>query len=186
MSEPIKVLYNSGVMTVSPDGKAVSFTANPIYDIIKALSRECRFGGHTNRFVSVLEHSINCADKVYELTEDPLQALQAAFHEVGEGLGLRDVNSGLKHAFAKPLVKLEHVIMKAVFELIKVPYPLSETVIDVDHKMALAEGLLLLPSAYEIMKPNDPHYSLYIHGYSPEQAEEAFYATNAKYRGMVK
>lgn len=65
-------------------------------DICHGLKNLCRFGGHTNRFYSVLEHTINCyheaVSRGYEFNELKVVYL----HDFSESLGLSDIPSPVK------------------------------------------------------------------------------------------
>ncbi len=62
-----------------------------IGDIAHALSRICRFTGHTSRFYSVAEHSFYCS----KLVDDVELKLEALLHDAHEAY-INDISSPLK------------------------------------------------------------------------------------------
>jgi len=71
-----------------------------IYDCLIPLSNICRFGGHTNTFYSVLNHSLECYKfLVNEGVEDELVLLHALIHDFTEafcGDMVKPLKIGLK------------------------------------------------------------------------------------------
>lgn len=66
-----------------------------IEDVAHGLSNICRFGGHTDPFFSVAQHSTNVALRVLEKTGSALQALVGLLHD-GHEAYIGDVPTPLK------------------------------------------------------------------------------------------
>lgn len=170
-----EVAYADGVYKLHSNG-VVEFPVPPLDSIVKALARECRFGGHTFKFYSVAEHSVNCAGRVWEISKDPIQALQALWHECAEGLGFRDINGPLKHGYGKRLSKAENYVIKTVFtDYLRLPYPYSELVKGVDLEYAAVEGVTLVPRAAAAFKQIDPGWRVRFECWDFGTAEQRFW-----------
>lgn len=63
------------------DFMAQGIEAIDIWDIASALSNECRFGGHCNKFYSVAEHCCHVYDQVLRETKDRAVRLYALLHD---------------------------------------------------------------------------------------------------------
>lgn len=67
------------------------------WSIAKALSKLCRYNGHTRRFYSVAEHTILMADYVEKVLKlGPRECLTALHHDDSEGLVLGDLPRPVK------------------------------------------------------------------------------------------
>lgn len=71
----------------------------PIEEIAQAISRACRFNGHTANFYSVAEHSVHVSREVQRLGFGPRTALAALLHD-GEEAYTGDVVRPLKEYLA--------------------------------------------------------------------------------------
>jgi hypothetical protein len=68
-----------------------------IYDIAHALSMQCRYSGHGERFYSVAEHSVLVAREVLDNTGSKSEALASLLHDAPEALsGFGDIASPVK------------------------------------------------------------------------------------------
>jgi hypothetical protein len=55
-----------------------------VTDIARALSNQCRLGGHCRVFYSVAQHAPLASDLMLERTEDPTDSLWAVLHDASE------------------------------------------------------------------------------------------------------
>lgn len=180
----VKVLYHAGVMSLYPDGR-VEFSSDPRDSIIRSLSRECRWGGHTDSFLSVAEHSINVANRVYAVTENAFFALQGLWHDCAEGLGVRDIASELKHVWGKKLGKASDHITEHVFGILGLPYPPDPIVKTVDTEYGIIEGAALVPS-FSMRDKQMPNYNHRLSCWSPDKAESEFRKCHRHFLSILK
>ncbi len=179
----IPLLYSTGVCWLYDNGK-VEFEGGDVLEaIIRANSREGRFGNHTRRFFSVNEHAINLAARIYRETGDVIQALQALWHEADEGLGVRDINSLLKKSWGKRIIKAADHLRAAVFGLLKLPPELSDLIHQYDSEAAWSEGHALLESAGMVEWPVKGEPGIF-RCWTPEQAESEFIAAHKRYTAI--
>lgn len=106
-----------------------------IDDIALHLSRICRFGGATKRFLSVAEHCILCSQIVPEEF-----ALEALLHDAAEAY-IGDLIRPLKYLpmFGDIYLKVEAGIEKSVAERFKLQYPWPAWVKSADEAVLGAE-----------------------------------------------
>lgn len=140
-----------------------------IDDIAHSLSLQCRFSGHTSRFYSVAEHSINVAS---ELADEGLEIqLQGLLHDASEAY-LLDVPSPVKQ-YLGGYKEMEEKLMRAIFTKFGVKWPMSIMVKEADHVMLKREAKVLIPSQgaswvddfptiWETDRPIDAHQPPYI------------------------
>lgn len=77
-------------------------------DIAIGLSRQCRFGGHTKKFYSVAEHSMQCLEMaLFEYNHLPYLPLKVLLHDAHEFI-LGDVPTPLK----KLLTEYEYIAQR--------------------------------------------------------------------------
>lgn len=98
-----------------------------IEDIAHALSNLCRFNGHTAKFYSVAQHSLD----VMELTRDE-HKLTALLHDASEAY-LVDVPSPIK-ALLPEYKAIEDKIMRVIAQKFGITYPLPEIVHQADKE----------------------------------------------------
>lgn len=108
-----------------------------IDDIAHSLSRQCRFSGHTSKFYSVAEHSIN----VSLLSTNKLEGL---LHDASEAY-LLDIPSPIKQ-YLTNYKEIEHKVMCAIADKFGFWYPLPPDIKDADHAQLKTEAKHLLPS----------------------------------------
>jgi uncharacterized protein len=103
-----------------------------IEDIAHALSMQCRFAGHCQRFYSVAEHSVLLARYV-----SPPNKLWALLHDASEAY-LVDVPSPVK-----PLLigyaQAEHMLQKAIARTFGLPVEIPQEVHDADKRIVVDE-----------------------------------------------
>ena len=104
-----------------------------IEDIAHSLSNLCRFGGHTQSFYSVAQHSVLCAD----LVKGKENKLTALLHDASEAY-LIDVPSPLKKHLPD-YQKIEKNMMKVISKKFGIKYPFSKDIKKADEKMLKVE-----------------------------------------------
>lgn len=140
-----------------------------VEDIAQALSKQCRFAGHINKFYSVAEHSLY----VSYLAKNPLEGL---LHDASEAY-LVDMPSPIK-AELPEYRKVEEGIMGVVAKKWGFEWPMSADTHDCDRVMLIEEATHLLNNCDWI---NDPRYQpkerrhgILPVGLSPDAAYAAF------------
>ena len=125
-----------------------------IEDIAHGLSMKCRFGGHTKRFYSSAEHSVNvgmlCA---------PPHAFAGLMHDASDGY-LPDVPTPLKKRMPE-FIEAEHNLMKIIAKKFDFEWPLHPEVKQCDF--------ITLKHEWETAVLHTDHFALL-----PEDAEKTF------------
>lgn len=162
-----------------------------IEDIAHALSNTCRFTGHVNRFYSVAEHSVRCAELVR-----PELRLHALLHDAAEAY-LTDVPRPLKKQLwivewmnteycstSTPMATLsfkeaEDRILAQIFEKFGLELPLPPEVKWADETMLLTEARDLMGHGTEDWEVSSGAKPLYenVVPMTPEAACAAFLST---------
>lgn len=96
-----------------------------IMDITHALSRICRFNGHSMRFLSVAEHSVNVCNKM-----PPELKLQGLLHDASEAY-LMDIPTPIKkqlHGY----YEAEDNLMKMIADKFGFEYPFNDILKEAD------------------------------------------------------
>lgn len=140
---------NPAILTAS--GRYFDFTkpapsAIALNDIATALSRICRFTGHTTKFYSVAQHSVLVSHAVPEQ-----YALQGLMHDASEAY-LGDVSSPLKQLLPD-YRDIEHRVEQAIRERYHLPATLDESV-------KFADLRLLVTERRDLMPPPAPYYGV--------------------------
>lgn len=139
-----------------------------IDDIAHALSNLCRFGGHSNEFYSVAQHSVICALCVSE----PFKR-HALLHDASEAY-LVDIPRPIKSIFPK-YKRIEKNLQNFIFRRFDLNKDIPEEVHIVDRRLCISEAheLGLMPekwSGCEYLKPININLS----PMKPHEAKEAF------------
>ncbi len=135
------LLGRSGRYFDLADPKPDQFT---IEDIALALSNICRFGGHTPKFYSVAEHSINCSKAANR--EGHCDYVQAAclMHDATEAF-IGDMVKPLK-IMMPGYQELEARIMIVIGEKWGIDFVAAHEVVDeIDRSMLIAERRAIMP-----------------------------------------
>lgn len=146
-------------------------------DIAAALSKLCRFGGHSVRFYSVAEHLVHCASKAPKGFELP-----ALLHDASEAY-LSDVIRPIKKHLTNYL-EIEATLERAIAERFGLPWPmprevkaLDEAIIQDEKAQACAPSPPLQWASWD----NDtPALGVTLRFWTPAQAQYEF--TTAFYR----
>lgn len=148
-----------------------------IDDIAHALSHICRFGGHTEKFFSVAQHSILVADHVMRRGASPSIALQALLHDASEAY-TGDVSRPLKLVLGEPFEMVEKRLMQAILHRFEAPpLPLYPVVKEVDDLMLAVEKRLFQPAGPNWEAWNLPYEEakdIYIEPLHPQFARHEF------------
>lgn len=112
-------------------------------DIANALSKICRFAGHTKQFYSVAQHSMHVASLVSYLGGTKEEILQALLHDAPEAYVV-DVPTPLKRLLGSAYDFTEMKVWHAISDLFGVSRELSNLVHHADKLMVSVEAEQLL------------------------------------------
>lgn len=112
-----------------------------IEDIAHALSVICRFGGHTQEFYSVAQHSCLVADLVATKTQDKLTLLTALLHDAAEAYTGDVIRPIKKHQ--PELVRIEDAVMFAIAQRFWL------------HRRPICDGHVVIKWADEVILNNE-------------------------------
>jgi uncharacterized protein len=148
-----------------------------IHDVAAALSKLCRFTGHTTRFYSVAEHSVWVSRIVR-----PSLALEGLLHDAPEAF-IGDVAAPLK-ALLPDYRALEARITAAVHHRFDLPAVLSPEVKIADRSMLVVEQAQAMRNADVWVSTADvPHPDVLLQFWSPEEAQRRFLERFAEISG---
>ena len=154
------------------DGQFFDYNNPEKYDydietIAHSLSNLCRYGGHSNRFYSVAEHSILVSEVV-----PPELALCGLLHDASEAF-VGDMPSPLK-AMCKSYRTIEERVQKSIADKFGLPYPFPHEVHVADKMLYKAEREQIAPVQDNIWYTDIPAADVYIRGYVPNKAAKLF------------
>jgi len=112
-------------------------------DIVHALTKVCRFNGHTKSFYSVAQHSILVAALVHRWGGTHVEVLQGLLHDATEAY-ISDLNTPAKRLIGEAYTNLEERIWYAIADRYGLPHELSPLVKKADHYMLCYEAEHLL------------------------------------------
>lgn len=148
-----------------------------IEDIAHALSQQCRYAGHTQRFYSVAEHSVRVANLC-----SPVNKPSGLMHDAPEAY-ITDLPRPLKRlpSIAPVYRAIEEIMERAIFTKFNLPLHLPEEVLMFDNEILKVE----IPEIYlhpEMASPNcmDDHGKTSVEigfkdwGWTPIYAEAMF------------
>lgn len=104
-------------------------------DIAHALAMKCRYGGHTDVFYSVAEHSVRLSEALE--AENPAAPaailMQGLMHDAAEAY-LVDLPRPIKPEFPR-FLEIEATVERAVFERFHLQYPWPDVVNEFDRRI---------------------------------------------------
>ena len=137
--------WERGVIETYTGERFAPFDPEPervhLTDIAAGLAHTCRFGGHSDRFYSVAEHSLYVSE---EFTEPRLQLI-ALLHDAAEAY-LGDIPRPVKAEFER-FAEAEEAILATVWEAFALSPPTEdewELVMDADDRLLAYEVSHLL------------------------------------------
>ena len=116
-----------------------------IRDITHALSRLCRYNGHSIRFYSVAEHSYHVSQQCSEQN-----ALWGLLHDAAEAY-FTDVSAPVKQQLPE-LEMVEQRILRAVCERFDLAWPMPSEVAEIDSRIVGDERKLLMSSVAHVQR----------------------------------
>lgn len=165
---------------LSYTGKKINFTSPnvndiDIVDIAHSLSMLCRFGGHTNRFYSVAEHSVHVSKLVPKS-----RRLEALLHDAAEAY-LVDIPTPIKN-YMPNYKRMEDHLLRVIYQKFGISTSGDYGPIHyADRQMLLAEKEVLLYDPNKLWAPFDvnsveiPKVDFYFA--TPSKAESIFLDT---------
>jgi len=115
-----------------------------IFDIAQALSRICRFQGHTNRHYSVAEHSLYVGDILKIWGGDKNIVLDGLMHDSSEAY-IPDLASPLKHSpFGAAFREAEDRLMSKLAQRFGFRWPMSAKIKQADAVLLWCEAHVLM------------------------------------------
>ena len=135
-----------------------------IEDIAHALSNQCRWSGHCSAFMSVAQHSVNCAQAIGGGRE-----IDALLHDGSEAY-LVDVPRPIKHRLPEYL-EIEAKVQAVIARKFGIAYPIPEEVKSVDNRFLELE--------WETLMLSDEGKTWC---WTPEEAERQFLRAYVEYR----
>ena len=145
-----------------------------IEDIAHALSLQCRFNGHCDKFYSVAEHSIEVCRLVESRGYSLVVIMTALLHDAAEAY-IGDIVSPLKKRLPD-YREIERGIEKAVADKFSIQYPFPKEVHKADKDILELEFASLKPFSE---KPSD-----LLRCMPPEMAEAEFLAEFRRLRSL--
>lgn len=147
-----------------------------IHDIAHALSMNCRYTGHSNKFYSVAEH---CWQASRFLGDQPVEVQLAALLHDGSEAYITDIASPIKQHLPD-YKKMEDNIMGRLFEKYGLKYPFDSIIKFADLSMLSIEAKHLLTSGgdtwdmWKTIKRPMPDQCFRPIGFQPKQAKALF------------
>jgi len=142
-----------------------------IADIVRGLSKLCRYCGQCNGFYSVAQHSVLVAKCVPAKFK-----LEALLHDAAEAY-LGDIIQPVKR-FLPEFRRMEHHVWKAIAAAFELPEQTSPEVKEADRRMMVTEKRSLFPALTPVWQLEKqgvvPYPALRIVGLSHESAREGF------------
>lgn len=104
-----------------------------IEDIAHALSRQCRYNGHCDGFLSVARHSIWVSERLEALGFDEQTQLTGLLHDAAEAY-LGDLVRPIKQSeFGVAYLKTEKALEEVIAARFGIPFPFPDAIRDADN-----------------------------------------------------
>jgi hypothetical protein len=144
-----------------------------IIDIASALSKQCRYAGQCQRFLSIAEHSVHVSKAFH--WNPPVVRLTALMHDASEAY-LSDIVRPVKQQLPQ-YVEIEAKIEKVISDKYGLIYPLPAYIKKVDRRIVLDEreqnlGPVTIP--WPIDAENLAPLGITLQYWSPERSKEEF------------
>ena len=139
-----------------------------IQDIAHALSMQCRYGGHCQRFYSVAEHSCLVSSVLA-----PEYMLSGLMHDASEAY-LQDIIRPVKN-WLFGYGEIEHKLMVCIAKRYNFAWPMPIEVKEVDNRILLNEQAALMPNspmAWNV--PGKPLDGIVVEGWDQATAKQRF------------
>ena len=148
-----------------------------IKEIAAALSKQCRYNGHTSRFYSVAEHCIILANyAAANLGHD--EAIQMLLHDAAEAY-IGDHVLPVKNMLPE-IRNLEDALDEIIAFQFGLAFPFPEYVKELDYSIVLDERRALFPNSrwtWQAEQAGLKPLGVTIVGWSPEYAEAVYLQT---------
>jgi len=143
-----------------------------LHDIVHALSKICRWGGHSLFFYTVAQHCVH----VSELGKNKLDQKWGLLHDAAETY-IGDMVGPLKIHMPK-YKAIEEGIMKLIAKKWDLPYPMPASVKHNDEVITATEGRDIMPGDERTLELIDKraHRNMKIVGMNTQDARAAFMA----------
>lgn len=142
-----------------------------IHDIVRGLSKLCRYCGQCRGFYSVAQHSVLVARCVPARLK-----LEALLHDSAEAY-LGDIIQPVKR-FLPEFRNMEQHVWRAIAARFSLPEQMSPEVKEADRRLMVTEKRLLFPAHTPTWRLEEqgflPYPELRFYGLSPEAAREGF------------
>lgn len=148
-----------------------SFLIN-IEDIAHSLAMQCRYGGHSNRFYSVAEHSVLISRALESNSYSEGIAFAGLLHDAAEAY-IGDIITPLKTQISYAIKFHEHSALREIFMKFGAPWPIHPIVHSYDKRIASTEMKTLFRFLIE-QDPDTRPLDVDISGWNPEDAEAEF------------
>jgi uncharacterized protein len=145
-------------------------------DIVGALSKLCRFGGHCLRFYSVAEHCVHVASQAPSHLK-----LAALMHDASEAY-LVDVPRPIK-PWLPEYVEIEKCIEKAIAIRFNLHWPVANAVKQIDDRILEDERIQAMADPPRPWKNFGSPLGVTLQFWSPETAAERFRTAFFEYGG---
>lgn len=123
-----------------------------IHDIARALSNQCRFGGHVRQFYSVAQHSVLASEVVRAHVPDVDEASYRdlcktmLMHDAAEAYVV-DIPRPIKHRLSVEYLEIEDRVMRALADRFGFDWPLPIVGKEIDNRLLFTEKRDLLAPA---------------------------------------
>lgn len=148
--DTIRTFEGNYVDVLNPDPGTIE-----IDDIAHGLSQICRFAGHTKKFFSVAQHSVECVQRLQGRTQDKKILLTMLMHDATEAY-IGDLARPIKRRI--PQYKtVENILMDVIATKYDLHFPFPPVIKKIDNLQLEIEhnGLMRCSQYLECMEPKD-------------------------------
>jgi hypothetical protein len=151
-----------------------------IADIASALSKLCRYGGHTQRFYSVAEH---CVLMARSRECPPSLRLAALMHDASEGYVVDIIRPIKPHLTGYAAIENDN--MALISEVFGFDWPMPAILKEMDSRILLDErdqAMSRPPADWNIA---GPHLGVTLQFWSPDEARAQFLSAFVEFGGVA-